>query len=786
MPYNYLIDQKTQASITGLDLAGAIVIFDEAHNIESSCGDACSTDISSLDMISCLAEVSMVRDFIKTGMFAGSLSYAILDQCEKQIQRLLEALKSLPMNKERQLLRKGEFILEVFAMAGLFEDTARSAIQLIEQVARVYVEGTHQRRQQNIKSSLQLIASALRTVFAVRSDEDLSLVSSSITEKKTAAGIDSPIIDHRFFRVFAEEVFINVEGPLDKPPSQHRILSYWCFNPSVAMKELVGKRIHSLLLTSGTLSPLASFGVELGIDFKYQLENNHVVDSTQMFCQVVGTGPNGLLLNSSYSQRNSTEYKMELGESILQISRIVPNGILVFFPSYPLMETCLKTWQTRSKTNLKTIYEQLLALKTIFIEPKNKVDLIHVMRGYDRCIENNLGAIFFAVCRGKVSEGLDFSDAKCRAVIITGIPYPPFKDPRVLLKRQYLDDQAREVKSKDAVLTGDQWYIQQAARAVNQAIGRVIRHKKDYGAILLLDDRFGMPKTIAQLSKWIRPNVRISNTFGELCTLLEDFYAMQDVIKRNNPKHRVAQSIDAPLVYKIDDTIRKKTMDEIKAFFKPPDMPNACFVTENIPSSLTSKKVQSNENGKRIFIKAFGMTASDPPTEKSAKQLAQSFIDQISHKLSPSTQKLFTATIKQYRAGQLDIRRFIDSALDLFEENGADDLQDRFRMFISSKHHCLYDQLCKEHCKTQTFLNDVKESCDSSKTLISVQHLVDDFPLASKPKCPVCKETINDGYKAKCGHACCFVCWNSWLQIKLECPICKHRTRIPQLKKTVF
>ena len=31
----------------------------------------------------------------------------------------------------------------------------------------------------------------------------------------------------------------------------------------------------------------------------------------------------------------------------------------------------------------------------------------------------------------KVSEGLDFADANGRAVIITGIPYPPKVDPKV-------------------------------------------------------------------------------------------------------------------------------------------------------------------------------------------------------------------------------------------------------------------------------------------------------------------------------------------------------------------
>ena len=35
------------------------------------------------------------------------------------------------------------------------------------------------------------------------------------------------------------------------------------------------------------------------------------------------------------------------------------------------------------------------------------------------------GAIFFAVCRGKVSEGIDFADKAGRAVILTGIPYAP-------------------------------------------------------------------------------------------------------------------------------------------------------------------------------------------------------------------------------------------------------------------------------------------------------------------------------------------------------------------------
>jgi regulator of telomere elongation helicase 1 len=40
------------------------------------------------------------------------------------------------------------------------------------------------------------------------------------------------------------------------------------------------------------------------------------------------------------------------------------------------------------------------------------------------------GALFFAVCRGKVSEGLDFADRAGRAVVITGLPFAMQRDPK--------------------------------------------------------------------------------------------------------------------------------------------------------------------------------------------------------------------------------------------------------------------------------------------------------------------------------------------------------------------
>ena len=50
------------------------------------------------------------------------------------------------------------------------------------------------------------------------------------------------------------------------------------------------------------------------------------------------------------------------------------------------------------------------------------------------------GAILMGVCRGRISEGLDFSDKAARCVIVVGIPFPSISEPRVILKREYLDE----------------------------------------------------------------------------------------------------------------------------------------------------------------------------------------------------------------------------------------------------------------------------------------------------------------------------------------------------------
>lgn len=60
----------------------------------------------------------------------------------------------------------------------------------------------------------------------------------------------------------------------------------------------------------------------------------------------------------------------------------------------------------------------------MFWEPDSNKSLDDCFQFYKINAFTPKGAVFFAVARGKVSEGIDFTDELCRAVFIVGIPFP--------------------------------------------------------------------------------------------------------------------------------------------------------------------------------------------------------------------------------------------------------------------------------------------------------------------------------------------------------------------------
>lgn len=57
--------------------------------------------------------------------------------------------------------------------------------------------------------------------------------------------------------------------------------SVWCLNPACVFKQ-IGEQARSVIVTSGTLSPMTSFASELGVEFESVLEGEHVVPKQQV------------------------------------------------------------------------------------------------------------------------------------------------------------------------------------------------------------------------------------------------------------------------------------------------------------------------------------------------------------------------------------------------------------------------------------------------------------------------------------------------------------------------
>lgn len=150
------------------------------------------------------------------------------------------------------------------------------------------------------------------------------------------------------------------------------------------------------------------------------------------------------------------------------------------------------------------------------------------------CSYKSPGAIFFGVCGGKLSEGIDFSDDMARLVIIVGIPFGYMGDSRNKSKMEYLDTMSSRVQDARYKLSGKKWYDLKAMRSMSQAIGRVIRHKNDYGAILLLDERMESKIRLAQLSSWIKDEVKVEEQFIKVIKPLKLFF-------KEREEHRAEQ-----------------------------------------------------------------------------------------------------------------------------------------------------------------------------------------------------------------------------------------------------
>jgi len=127
-----------------------------------------------------------------------------------------------------------------------------------------------------------------------------------------------------------------------------------------------------------------------------------------------------------------------------------------------------------------------------------------------------------AVIGAKLSEGLNFSDDLARAVIVVGLPFPNINSPELQERMKYVNKLSKENgEQKDA---GRELYENMCMNAVNQSIGRAIRHQRDWSSLILIDSRYSSLGIRNKLPKWISEGVEVSASFGAAMKALGSFY----------------------------------------------------------------------------------------------------------------------------------------------------------------------------------------------------------------------------------------------------------------------
>ena len=88
-----------------------------------------------------------------------------------------------------------------------------------------------------------------------------------------------------------------------------RTIRFLCMNPAVTFKPLE-KAARSIILTSGTLSPLLTFESELDTKFGNKLQANHVINDSQVYVRSIAKGPSGVQLKAVYDQVNKKPFQV--------------------------------------------------------------------------------------------------------------------------------------------------------------------------------------------------------------------------------------------------------------------------------------------------------------------------------------------------------------------------------------------------------------------------------------------------------------------------------------------
>jgi Rad3-related DNA helicase len=155
-------------------------------------------------------------------------------------------------------------------------------------------------------------------------------------------------------------------------------------------------------------------------------------------------------------------------------------------------------------------------------------------------------------------------------VICVGIPYPNILDIKVQLKKIFLEE-----KNKNGIseYNSNQWCKEEAFIAINQSLGRLIRHKDDYGIMICFGNEF---KDNSLFTEWIKQNekiIQLKDNNKEYYKELENYLLYMD---KNDKYYKCFKTI-----IDLDNSSSEDIMYEYDNSYESDDIENDCYDEEN-------------------------------------------------------------------------------------------------------------------------------------------------------------------------------------------------------------
>lgn len=516
-PYNYLID-PTIYSIISKDLPkDAFVIFDEAHNIDSHCIEALSSEISRNTLEAGSKILSLIEKKLKS-------KHA---EVEKELKKEYELMmKKIDLTIENTIphsfnsnvseiapgnLRNGNHFISVMKRLVEFLKTKLKTTHLTVETITSFL--------QNIKDltfidkkTLQFVSQRMGLMI-----HGLGIEDENINKLLEIANFGTMLsIYSKGFSVIFEP-YDTISGVFNP------VLKLSCLDASIAMTH-VFKNFRNVIITSGTLSPIEMYPKLLNFVPSTILEIGATLDRNSICPLTITKGNDQMLLRNkdcedtmndpsfvqlffepkehtklttSFSFRSDSSVVRNYGNLIISLSKIVPDNIVVFFPSYIYMEEIITQW------SLSDILSEILQNKLVFIETPDIRETELALKNYRKACDLGRGAILFSVARGKVSEGVDFENGYGRAVVMLGIPYMYTESIKLKERLKYIR-QEYGIKELD-------FLVFDAMRHAAQCLGRVLRNKTDYGLMIMADQRYSMQSKLSKMPKWIQSRIEKGN-----------------------------------------------------------------------------------------------------------------------------------------------------------------------------------------------------------------------------------------------------------------------------------